>query len=199
MRLILSLIAAITTSLAALATGEIKLPSSSPAPLGGFDRMEEVTARIAESGPHRIEGVWRFPDSGTTVAIERVNAAGALPGATTYRMVVVRSANRSIRPGTLIGILAPSAKSEVFDARMYTSSLLAGRLNSPKRFSITLSENNTHLVFKQVKSKYSFNFWRMLPYMFRYSVRSNANTGKAPQGCVKVFPEPEIPLEPRYL
>ena len=198
MRILLSLLCALC-AITALCDDNLRLPPISATPLDGYCDINAVKKRLAESGPHRIEGVWQFPQNGTTVAIERHNSAGSLPGSLLYRMTVVRSANRAIRPGTVMGVLCPSAGSNVYDARIYTSSRLAGKLDSPKHFTLTLTESDTHLVFKPVKSKYSFNLWRMLPYMFRYSVRTNTNTGEAPRGCVRLFPEPEIPLAPRYL
>lgn len=174
------------------------LPAVSPAPLPGYSDRTEVQKRIASSGPHRIEGIWRFAESGATIAIER-EEGGDAHGAVAYRMTVIRSDNRSIRPGTLMGIITPSAKSDVFDANIYTSSRRNSSLDAPKRFTLTLAEQGSRLVFARVKSKYSLNLWRMLPYMFRYAVRRNDRTGEAPYGCIKVFPAPAVPAEPRYL
>lgn len=202
MRIILPLLLLLACSLCAAAQASHtapKLPSVSAAPLDGYSRTADIERRLTEAGPHRIEGLWRIAQSGTTLAIERKKDIGSLPGAEQYQMVIVHSANRAIRPGTVMGLLTVSAKSNVYDASIYTSAQLAGRLSSPKRFTITLAEEDTRLVFKQVKSKYSFNFWRMLPYMFRYSVRTNSNTGEAPFGCVRIFPAPALPSEPRYL
>ncbi|MBD5173309.1 MAG: hypothetical protein HDT08_01545 [Bacteroidales bacterium] len=184
-------------SLAAEST--VSLPAESPAPQSGFADTKAVRTRIADSGPHRIEGIWQFPGSGATVAIERITDRSKLPGAVTYNMVVVRSENRTIKPGTLMGVLAPTAKSNTYDAAIYTSAGRKARLTAPKHFTLTLGEENSRLIFKRVKSKYSLNLWRILPYMFRYAVRQNNNTGEAPVGCIKIFPLPDAPSEPRYL
>ncbi|MDE6652472.1 MAG: hypothetical protein K2K08_08735 [Paramuribaculum sp.] len=181
------------------AVNPVSLPKESPEPNAAYSDMGAIRSRITNSGPHRIEGIWQFPGSGATVAIERIADRTKLPGANTYNMVVVRSDNRNIKPGTLMGVLAPSAKSNIYDAVIYTSPGRKARLTMPKHFTLTLSEQDSRLIFKQVKSKYSLNLWRMLPYMFRYVVRTNENTGKAPLGCIKIFPSPAIPTEPRYL
>ncbi|MDE6264095.1 MAG: hypothetical protein K2M11_03010 [Paramuribaculum sp.] len=198
MRIILSALLSVWAC-CACALPPVSLPKESPAPLEGYAEVKDIRSRIAELGPHRIEGIWQFPNTGATVAIERVSDRAQLPGATAYDMVVVRSENRTIPPGTIMGKIAPSAKSDVFDAMIYSSAGRKARLTAAKHFTLTLGEGGSRLVFKRVKSKYSFNFWRMLPYMFRYAVRRNDNTGEAPLGCIKIFPEPEIPAEPRYL
>ncbi len=198
MRLILSALLSLW-ALCAYAVNPIALPKESPAPLDRYADAKESKRRIAELGPHRIEGIWQFPNTGATIAIERAGDRSKLPGATTYNMVVVRSENRTIPPGTIMGKIIPSAKSDVFDAMIYSSAARKARLTAAKHFTLTLGESGSRLVFKRVKAKYSFNFWRMLPYMFRYAVRRNDNTGEAPLGCVKLFPEPEVPAEPRYL
>lgn len=181
------------------AASDVSLPRESPAPYEGYTDIRTVKARIAESGPHRIEGIWQFPGSGATVAIERTQDRSKLPGATTYSIVVIRSENRTVKPGTLMGELVPTAKSNTFDAMIYTSAGRKARLTAPKHFTLTLGEQDSRLIFKPVKPKYSINLWRMLPYMFRYVVRKNENTGEAPAGCVKIFPTPAVPAEPRYL
>lgn len=198
MRRLLSLLI-LAVGMATAVYGETALPATSPAPLPGYNDRTVVQKRIAASGPHRIEGIWRFPETGSTVAIEREDNNRAHPGAVTYRMIVMRSDNRSIRPGTFMGIITPSVKSDVFDASIYTSSHRNSSLDSPRRFTLTLAEKGDRLVFSRVKSKFSLNLWRILPYMFRYAVRRNNNTGEAPEGCVKIFPAPAVPAEPRYL
>lgn len=198
MRLILSLLLSFV-GVFCFAAKPLSLPAESPAPLPGFGDVAEVRSRIAHSGPHRIEGIWQFPNTGATIAVERISDSSMLPGATAYKMVVVRSENRNIRPGTLMGVLAPSARSEVYDAYIYNSVGRKSRLTAARHFTLTLSEQESRLVFKRVKAKYTLNLWRMLPYMFRFAVRKNDNTGEAPLGCVKVFPTPAVPAEPRYL
>ena len=177
----------------------VSLPKESPAPSAAYSDMGAIRSRIAKSGPHRIEGIWQFPNTGATVAIERTADPGKLPGAVAYNMMVVRSENRNIRPGTLMGVLTPSGRSDTFDAYIYTSPGRKARLTMPKHFTLTLTEKESRLIFKPVKAKYSLNLWRMLPYMFRYAVRKIDNTGEAPMGCIKIFPTPAVPAEPRYL
>jgi len=148
---------------------------------------------------HHIEGVWQFPSDGVTVAIRRyspenVPAGTAVEG---YRMILVTSPNRALRPGTVIGYLTPTARTGSYEARIYT--VQTGlTLTNPRKFTLTLDGNESQLEFQRHKSAYSFNLWRALPYMFRHVVRKNETT-KVPDGCRRLYPAPSLPHEPIYL
>ena len=72
-------------------------------------------------------------------------------------------------------------------------------MSSPKRFTISLSEEG-RLIIVPVIDKLKFNLWRLLPYMFRNSVRHVNNRPDNLDGAIKIFP-PDLsnPLAPRYL
>ena len=101
MRLILSALLSVWACCVCAVT-PVSLPKESPATLEGYAEIKDIRSRITELGPHRIEGIWQFPNTGATVAIERVSARAQLAGATAYNMVVVRSENRTIPPGTIM-------------------------------------------------------------------------------------------------
>lgn len=176
---------------------EERLPTVSPI-LEGYKDRDSIEYRIKSSGPHRIEGIWQFQADGSTIAIERDHAANHGEGLS-YRMVILRSSNRLLRPGTLIGILYPTGKKETFDAEIYTSDADGGKLRSAKKFTLTLEDNDSRIVFRRQKSKYTVNLWRLIPYMWRGVIRTRDNIGEAPDGCVKIFPTSTVSAEPRYL
>lgn len=162
--------------------------------LAGYESADSVASRIASLGPRAIEGIWSFPDREAIIAIERTS-----PAASSYRIVIIRTPDRAVRPGTVMGILSPSGSSEKFDAALYTSSS-GGNLSSPKRFTLSLTEGQSRLTFARVGSRYSIDPTRLLPYMFRRLIRTNrSGTQTAPTGCVRIFPAPTIPDSPVYL
>ena len=116
-----------------------KVPSVSER-LEGYENPDVVIDRLSAIPLHSIEGVWRFAAEGTLMAIERTEDRGLHPeeaGTMTYRMIVVRAADLSLRPGTVMGYLAPTAKRGVYDARIYTGRTDAGtQLHSPKKFTL---------------------------------------------------------------
>ncbi len=175
-----------------------ELPSVSPV-LSGYTR-ESAERNLRESGPHRIEGIWQFTDDGATMTIERFTPTeNHGDESTAYRIVLLRSPNRALRPGTVMGYLYQSSKSGVYLARIYTSSHNGSKLSAAKDFTITLTENDSHLTLARQRDKYSVNVWRMLPYMFRYTVKRNTPSDANLHGCIKLFPQPSSPIEPIYL
>ena len=171
------------------------LPDKSPAPAKGYSDAGEVRTRIAASGPHAIEGLWTFPGSGSVMAIER------MPGsAGEYELRIVTCDDRAVRPGTLLGVMDASGDKNTFDARIYThGDSDTGVLSSAKRFTLRLDSEGTHLAFERTKGKYRINLWRLMPYLFRFTVRAKDRTGVAPSGCVRLDSERGTAERPRYL
>jgi len=169
----------------------------------GYTHPDSVTDRLAELPLHAIEGMWRFATEGSLMAIERCSETTAgdnEAGVTIYRMVIVRAVDLTLRPGTVMGYLTPTAKRGVYDARIYTGRRMDGTaLNSPKTFTLTLNDADSRLAISRYGSTLRFNWWKLLPYMYRHIfTRKDKNPGEI-NGCIRIFPYPAIPAEPRYL
>lgn len=171
--------------------------------LDGYDTPGIVTSRMASAPLHTVEGLWRFATEGSLMAIERTDSRPLDPdeaGVDTYRMVIVRAADISLRPGTIIGYLTPTARRGVYDARIYTSRSDDGtRLHSPKKFTLTLGDDNSRLAIATYGNSLRFNWWRLLPYMYRRVVTPREKSPGDINGCLRVYPAPATPIEPRYL
>lgn len=169
----------------------------------GYDNPDSIAARLGELPLHAVEGLWRFASEGSLMAIERQTTRTAREyeaEATVYRMVIVRAADMALRPGTVMGYLTPTAKRGVYDTRIYTSRLDSGTaLTSPKSFTLTLTDEDSRLSISDYGSSLRFNWWRLLPYMYRYLFTRREKSPGAIQGCLRVFPAPAVPSEPRYL
>lgn len=173
------------------------LPSVSNG-VGTFS-IDSLRNSLATMPLHHIEGLWRFTTDGAEIAIVRDQDSETASGqsARAYRILLIHSPNRALRPGTLMGLISPSAKRGAYEARIYTRNT-GSKLHSPRNFLLTLDNEESRLVFDMKKSAFSVNLWRLLPYMWRYSVHRNTDS-KHPVGCIRIFPEPELPVEPRYL
>lgn len=182
------------------AAGKItsRLPQKSQVVDGYADR-QAVERRLTRSGMARIEGIWTIPSTGAEFAIERTSGTALGAEATAYRIVVLRMPDRSVRPGTIMGYLTPGAASE-FDAAIYTSSdATDGTLRTPARFTLRMHDDGT-LGFKRVRQRYDIELFRLLPYMFRRVIRTHrGDDGSASSVAIRKFPQPDIPLTPRYL
>ena len=171
--------------------------------LQGYDTAAEVTDRLSTIPMHAVEGVWRFAAEGTLMAVERVDdseLSGDDAGTVTYRMVIVRAADLSLRPGMVMGYLSPTAKRGVYDARIYTGRTDDGtKLYSPRTFTLTLSDNDSRMAINRYGTTFSFNWWRLLPYMYSRLISRREKKAGDINGCIRVYPMPAIPVEPRYL
>lgn len=163
----------------------------------GFD-YSSLLHSMSEAPLHHIEGIWQFPATGVTVAISRQDGfdTPASP-AQLYSIVLVFSPNRAMRPGTVMGLIAPMAGRGEYEANIYTSST-GSKLTIPRKFTLLLSDDDSSIKFKRHKSAFSVNLWRLLPYLWRYTVTPNRDN-RENDGCVRIFPEPPLPREPIYL
>lgn len=176
---------------------------SLPGRVEGYNSLTEVKERMKTSPLHEIEGIWQLTgDGGSIIAIERIDAGNMIEGATSiYRMAVIASSDISIQPGTVIGYAATSAKRHEYDSRIYTRrSDDHTRLSHPTRNLLKLDDSGSRMTFRPVGLSLRFNWWRLLlPYLYRSLVSPVQNGGKVEDGCVRIYPEPFPPLEPRYL
>lgn len=160
--------------------------------------QEKAERYLATSAIHRIEGIWQFTASAVTVVIERFRSDEVPDDAVCYRMVLLRASDRTVVPGSVMGYLAPTAKSDVYDARLYTDFDGFGFL-SAKRFTITMNED-TRLSFKPEKKGVKFNFYRLLPRSLRIGISTQDTRDASLDGCVRVFPvAADGMIEPIYL
>lgn len=167
--------------------------------LPGYESTECVAARMSAAPLHDIEGLWEMAGEGTLMAIERdpsTDGASAI-----YRMIAVRSAVVSLREGTVMGYLTPTSQRGIYDARIYTSLSDDHRcLTNPSRNVITITDDGSRISFRPYGRTLRFNWWRLLlPYMYRTLLTPIERSRGDLDGCVRVFPAPATPLNPRYL
>ncbi len=167
--------------------------------LNSYERGN-VETRLQSMPLDNIEGIWQFPTDGAQVVIERFIPDNYRDdGATRYRLVVIQSPRLSVRPGTVMGYMIPSAKKGYYDARIYTVFDGGLHLSSPKKFILKHSDDG-RLSFVEHKTGVKINLWRMVPYMFRYSISTQDNRPEDMNGCIKIFPrEVDHNPTPRYL
>lgn len=154
--------------------------------------MTCADAVFADRALAPVEGVWRISGSEGTFAVV------ADPETIFYKIILVDSPDRSLTPGTLIGAMTALGRKNSFDARIFTSEV-GGLLSSPKRFTVSLADDG-RLIIVPVTDRLKVNLWRLLPYMFRNSVKHVNDRPKNLDGALRIYPEPAVPPESsRYL
>ncbi|MDE7410994.1 MAG: hypothetical protein K2M94_03045 [Paramuribaculum sp.] len=197
LRNILSTITVIISGHAALGQSFIDFLPASPEIIPDYN-ISTAQNYISQQPIHHIEGIWRFTDTGVTMAIERHSPdnrpiADNISG---YRMVIIHSPNRSLKPGTVIGYISATAKPTEYEAKMY-SRQNGIKLDNAKKYTLTLNDAESSIIFNKHRTAISINIWRALPYMFRGLIRKN-EPEKISHGCIRIFPEPDKPSEPIY-
>ncbi len=178
-----------------------KLPAMSSR-VEGYNSLSEVKERMNGAPLHAVEGVWQFPSTGAVVAIEKAPGLGHDGIAARYRIVVIKSPRRTLRPGTIMGILAPTAKKGVYAAEIYTGSDGGSRLRSPRGFTLTLTDDARLSFMPNSGWKNYTNLFRLIPYLSRVSFRISRqqNAPRDLDGCLRMYPMPASgPINPVYL
>lgn len=151
-----------------------------------------VDSIFADKALSPIEGVWRVTGEETLFAVV------ADPGTIFYRIIVVDATNRTLLPGTLMGAATATAQKNSFDALIY-SHCSDGALSKPKRFTLTIHDN-CRMVTAPVTDKLRVNLWRLIPYMYRFSVSRVNNRPDNLDGALRIFPsDSKARTAPRYL
>lgn len=190
-------------SLTAGANDFLKALPEASARVEGYGNVDSVEARMATMPLLPAEGLWQMTDGGAIIALERY-VDPTLPHqaqAGTFRLVMVKSPVRRVRPGTVIGYAVATAKSGLLEARLYTDFARESRLSIPRTFYLQLSTDGAVLTFKAKKNRLAVNPFKLLPYLYRNVVTLRQNT--APDdlnGAVRLFP-PVVSsyFGPRYL
>lgn len=198
------ILAALLTVAFAVTAAEAVQPASPAAPrarserLEGYDTEAEVRARLSSMPLHPVEGLWEFPADGGMVAVER--CALIAGGTRQYRMVVVSVANRALLPGTVLGTFAATAQANVYDGQFFTALSADGMTpTSPRQAILELDGETSRLSMRRVRKGLTVNLWRLLPYIFRFSVTRRDDSPRNLDGWIRLFPPPAVPAEPRYL
>lgn len=196
---LLRLAACIIVVAVGVSAANARLPKLSPMPVNTYT-VDSIKADMDSRPLHHIEGIWMMTETSAKVAIELesgpTNSARSTD-ATAYRMVLLTSPNRALRPGTLMGRIVPSAKEGIYQAEIY-SSAIGSRLSNPAKFTVELDKTDNRIILTRHQNAFSVNLWRALPYMWRYVVRKNQPTPTY-HGCVRLYPPPVPPLQPIYL
>lgn len=140
--------------------------------------MEDISCRNADP----IEGIWRLRGENSVIGIKAV-------GIDRYEMVVIDCPMPEVTPGTVMGTLRNVAKDGTYDADISTR--LSGKGGMGKKtadFVLTLRDDGRVFTMRHYFKGTAVRLWRLVPYLFRYSVKNVDNRPEDMDGCVKVWP-----------
>lgn len=164
--------------------------------LDGFT-LDAVKQTLDQLAFTPIEGLWMMTDDGARFAIIADSDESRLTPQEFLLMVIVDSPDRSVKPGTVFGVAAQSAAKGVFDA-LIISDLDPDSRFKAKNFLLKLGDEG-RLSIIPVRKGLRINLWRLVPYLFRHSVKSVNNRPEELDGAIKIYPAPAKPFQPRIL
>lgn len=167
--------------------------------LSGYCDLDSIRFYIDTRGAKGIEGIWQLSPDQTTVVIEPCTDSAIMnTGIKCLQIVVISSPRRSIRPGTVLGYMLPTARAGRYDARLYTDNVRS-LLQRHRRFTVNLTDDG-HLSMAPVKQNWKLSLRHTFNFLFRAYLSSQVNDDVSDDGFVKIYPTTGIkPLSPVYL
>ena len=159
----------------------------------GYTNTDSVKAWIQSRPLSSFEGIWSLPNVPDILIVAEACPQG-------YRLVLLESDTRILPPGTVLGYLQPTAEANTAIAHIYSNiDKDAVTLISPKPYTVSLDPTHGRLVFKELKKGIVINFWNLIPWRFRGSIKKQDETPKNLHGLVRIYPRPDKPDKPIYL
>lgn len=146
---------------------------------GAYDMGDSLKKAYASPDGDPVEGVWQLAPEGAVIGI-RATAPNQ------YEMVLVDSPAPSLMPGTVVGTFARSSAPSTYDGRLMVKK---GRFHN---FTIVLDDEAGVIRFYEYRKQYALNLWRLVPRLFRYSVRKEDSRPGGTDGALRLYPRPAI-------
>lgn len=127
-----------------------------------------------------IEGIWRFPGNGATIAITASSS-------TTYDIILIDSPKLNALPGTVIGTAISTAKKDTYDGTLKSREFgKKGQIGS-ESVIFTVAPNGRILI-KPYSTKHSVSFRRWFYRIFGLNIVSTNTRPKDIDGAIRIYP-----------
>lgn len=157
------------------------------------NRLDSI---IAATPVTPVEGVWQFLPDNAAIAIIRRPGSLSVAGPTQFDIYLYSTVTSRMLSGTLLGTLSATPQADTYLAEMFADP--NGKSGKRKSFIIKLTDPS-HLSFSKLKNGLSIDLWRLVPYLFRVSVKRDTSSDNL-HGCVKLKPlVPGVSEPVRYL
>ncbi len=174
------------------------IPAESPV-IPGYNDIDSIKARIDNHGPSGIEGIWMMSATQTLVVIEPASdPALSGTGFHAWQIIIISSPRKSLRPGTTLGYIVPTAHRDHYEALIYTSRFRS-ILRRHRHYTLSLSDES-HLSMTPDKSPWNISLRHTLRFLVRAAIHTRPADNPGHDGFIKQYPPPDgIPLNPVYL
>ncbi len=198
-RIITILTVAMIASFAIMATDLSHYIPSAPPVYKGYNDIDSIKAVIRTRPLSQIEGLWLIADNQTTVVVEpaatpQINQ----PNYNAFQVVLISSARKAIRPGTVLGYIAPAGQPGKYNAYFYAH----GKqkiLSKLEQFQLTMPDDS-HIGMTSSKPKWRVSLRHTFKLLFRATISNTNDDQRVTDGFIKLYPAPAgRPVEPIYL
>lgn len=136
-----------------------------------------------------VEGLWLW-NSGAIVEI-KANSTGAIT------LTLLDTPDPDIDTPVVIGTGTFAGKENTYDVQLVTKgNLIDRKANRGKADFVLTINNNRRLSLSPYSTSLKVNLWRLVPYLFRFSVRHDAKPDRL-DGAIRLWPlqgSPENPI-----
>lgn len=198
LRRLLFILMVLTSAMIGAETLDKLIPSHSSV-LSGYADVDSVRRSIDERGASDIEGIWEIAGSQNMIVIEPCTDQKIThTGIKCLQIVLLSSPRRSIRPGTVLGYIIPSARAGYYDARLYTENIRSV-LQRYRRFTMRLTDDG-HMSMSAVKPAWRLTLRHTFNFLVRAGISQQQVQDHLMEGFIKLYPTAGIkPLKPVYL
>ncbi len=167
--------------------------------LNGYLSVDSVSRRMESRPLCPAEGIWEMAADGAVFAVERTDVSDTEVLPRELRLVIIRSPQRRVRPGSVMGTARPTVKPGVYEARLNTKIADLDGLTVPRKFLLKVNEAGSTLTIEPFKSPVKINLFRLIPYLYR-AVRLQDSRPQGLDGAIRIYPPTTAnPLTPVYL
>lgn len=194
-RYVIAVMAVLLVTIVSVA-GSPKLPGA-PIRLSGYHNVDSVVSRLGTMPLDVIEGLWQFSADGARVVI--VKTTREMDVRADYAVVAVDGADRTLRPGTVVGLINRGGERGTYHASFYKEhNLSSPGLTGRREFTLNLASDRAFIRFVPRNPKFRIYLPSLLPGIAGRVIRKGYQN-RPSEGCMRIFPEPLKPIEPRYL
>ena len=154
-------------------------------PLVTDQPIDIYTARqaIGERPPTGLEGVWMLTDDESTIIIVRESPM-------TYSILSGRSSNLALPPGLKIGTIRMGGKQHLYDVSLARKINNRGQPSGNTNVALRVDESNDRFYFLPYKHGVSLDLYRLIPYMFRFTIKRQDTRPEGINGAHRLWPAP---------
>lgn len=139
-----------------------------------------------------VEGIWQVAGLRSVIAV-------TADGRDRFNITAIDTDAPALLPGTVIGTARPTARPGTYDAKIYTRTSPEGKMSRKADFIITVDPVSRRLTLRHYYKGLAVRMWRSIPYLFGATLRNRDTRPEDIDGCLRLWPDSQVPSKPIVL